>query len=145
MIREEAGGGKKLKAKGGAAAALSAAPAYAGIIPDNWKDQWDKGDIAGQDGSSKTWNKDSDVPNKGAVEAGLSPGEELDNPDWLDKASDRELTALNNNLTPKQKIEVLSCQRLFCNCWSPTILMIPLPRAGKMREYVCKIYSNGAA
>ncbi|KAJ9048345.1 hypothetical protein DSO57_1035926 [Entomophthora muscae] len=114
MIHKETGGGKKLKAKGGAAAVLSAAPTYAGIIPNNWEAQWDKGDIAVQDGSSKTRHKDSDVPNKGAAEAGLSPGEELDNPNWLDKVSDRELTALNNNLTPKQKIEVLSCQRLFC-------------------------------
>ncbi|KAJ9070768.1 hypothetical protein DSO57_1004360 [Entomophthora muscae] len=112
-MRDNTGGGKKLKAKGGAASAQSAAPAYTGNVPKDWEAQVTAGDISGQAGSRKVQQKDSDVPNKGAAEAGLSLGEELDNPDWLYKVSDKEVDTLHHNLTPKQRNEILSHQQLF--------------------------------
>ncbi|KAJ9072075.1 hypothetical protein DSO57_1030882 [Entomophthora muscae] len=101
MVHEDTGGGKKMRAKGGAASAPSAAPASTGDVPDDWEDQFNAGDIVGQDGSGKTWRDDSDITQIGAVVAGLGPGEELDDPNWLDKVSDREFDVLQSNLSPK--------------------------------------------
>ncbi|KAJ9073284.1 hypothetical protein DSO57_1018166 [Entomophthora muscae] len=96
-------------AKGGAASAATAAPAYTGDVPDNWEDHLNTCCIAGQDGSGNPWRGDSAITQIGAAEARLGPGEELDNPDWLDKVSDREFDALHHNLSPKERNEVLSC------------------------------------
>ncbi|KAJ9076784.1 hypothetical protein DSO57_1022972 [Entomophthora muscae] len=98
-----------MRARAGAAPALVAATTPTGDVPNNWDEQ---GNITGQDGSGRT-RCDSDITKIGVLEAGLGPGEDLDNPDWLDKVSDKELATLQSNLTPKQKIEVLSCQQLF--------------------------------
>ncbi|KAJ9080081.1 hypothetical protein DSO57_1028836 [Entomophthora muscae] len=113
MDCEDTGGGKKMRAKGGATSAPSAAPACTGDIPVDWKAQWVAGNILGQDGNGKSWCNNYEAVNKGAVEAGLGPGEELDNSDWIDNISDKNFDVLHANLSPKQKNEILSRKRLF--------------------------------
>ncbi|KAJ9080719.1 hypothetical protein DSO57_1022000 [Entomophthora muscae] len=112
-MREETGGGKKMKAKGRAAAALSTAPAYAGNGPADWEAQATAGKIAGQGGSKKPLCGETKTTKIGVSEARLSPGEDLDDPNWLDKLSDKDFAALHQNLSPKQKSDVLSQQQLF--------------------------------
>ncbi|KAJ9067213.1 hypothetical protein DSO57_1001850 [Entomophthora muscae] len=113
MVREDTEDGKKMRAKGGAASAPRVATTPTGDVPNNWDDQWNAGGILGQDGSGNTRCGDSKISEKGASEVGLGPGEELDNPNWINKVSDKDFDALQLSLLPKQKIEVLSCQQLF--------------------------------
>ncbi|KAJ9052530.1 hypothetical protein DSO57_1033193 [Entomophthora muscae] len=113
MVRKDTGGGKKLKAKGGAASAPSAVPASTGDVLNNWEDQWQAGDIVGQDGSRKTQCGNYNITKIRVLKVGLGTGEDLDNPNWLDKTSDKDFAALHKNLLPKKKCEVLSQQQLF--------------------------------
>ncbi|KAJ9065390.1 hypothetical protein DSO57_1020114 [Entomophthora muscae] len=113
MVHKDTGGDKNLKAKGRAASAPSAAPASTGDVLNNLEDQWQVGDIAGQDGSRKTQRGDSNITKIGISEVGLGPGEDLDHPNWLDKTSDKDFAALHKNILPKQKCEVLTQQQIF--------------------------------
>ncbi|KAJ9068874.1 hypothetical protein DSO57_1024311 [Entomophthora muscae] len=111
MDCEDTGGVKKMRAKGGATSAPSAALACTGDVPVNWEAQWVAGTIS--DGNGKSWHNNSEAKNKGAAEAGLGPGEELDDSNWIDKISDKDFDVLHANLSPKQKNEILSRKRLF--------------------------------
>ncbi|KAJ9063832.1 hypothetical protein DSO57_1036817 [Entomophthora muscae] len=55
MEREDTGGGRKMRAKGGAASAPSTAPTCTGDVPVNWEAQRVAGTISGQDGNGKSW------------------------------------------------------------------------------------------
>ncbi|KAJ9081928.1 hypothetical protein DSO57_1009632 [Entomophthora muscae] len=64
---EDTGGGKKMKAKGGAALAPSAMPDSMGDVPEDWEDQWNKGNITGQNGSRNPWCDDFNITKLGAA------------------------------------------------------------------------------
>ncbi|KAJ9084634.1 hypothetical protein DSO57_1022371 [Entomophthora muscae] len=113
MEREDTGGGKKMRAKGGATSAPSAAPTCTGDVPVDWEAQQVAGTILGQDGNRKSRPENSESEKIGAAEAGLGPGEELDNSNWIDKISDKDFDVLHENLSPKQRTEILSRKRLL--------------------------------